>query len=212
MSFNNPEVLFVMAAPAEYGPCLRKTIDPLMIGVGPVEAAVNLTAYLGGLTGGRRLPDLVLSLGSAGSRRLPQTQVFQVSAISYRDMDVSSLGFERGRNPLLDLPVTVDLPYLVSGLPTASLSTGGDMVSGQAYDQIGADMVDMETFAVWRACQKYDIPMIGLRGISDGQSELRELSDWKEYLGVIDEKLCDALKHMEQAIGGWRYHQVLRQQ
>lgn len=208
MLADNPEVLFVMAASAEYGARLQAEIDPLMIGVGPVEAAVNLTAYLAEQAGAGRLPGLVVSLGSAGSRRLPQTEVFQVSSISYRDMDVSALGFERGRNPLLDLPVVVELPDLVAGLPSASLSTGGNMVSGRAYDQIDADMVDMETFAVWRACQKFGIPLIGLRGISDGQSELRHVTDWTEYLGVIDEKLCHALKHLEQAVGGWRHHKV----
>ncbi|WP_247872059.1 5'-methylthioadenosine/S-adenosylhomocysteine nucleosidase [Azospirillum sp. TSO35-2] len=207
--FDNPEVLFVMAAPAEYGAKLQATIDPLMIGVGPVEAAINLTAYLGALAALQRLPDLVVSLGSAGSRRLPQAEIFQVSAISYRDMDVSALGFERGRNPLLNLPVVVELPYAVTGLPSASLSTGGDMVSGQGYDQIDADMVDMETYAVWRACEKFGLPMIGLRGISDGQTELRQVSDWKEYLGVIDEKLCRALKHIERTIGGWQPHKPL---
>lgn len=208
MIFDNPEVLFVMAAPAEYGPRLQEMIDPLMIGMGPIEAAVNLTAYLGELAALQRMPDLVVSLGSAGSRNLPQTEVFQVSAISYRDMDVSALGFEPGRNPLLDLPAVVDLPYVVSGLPAASLSTGGNMVSGQTYDQIEAEMVDMETFAVWRACQRFNVPMIGLRGISDGQSELRHVSDWTEYLGIIDEKLCSALSHMERAVGGWRHHRV----
>lgn len=134
-----------MAAPSEYGANLRTAIDPLMIGVGPVEAAVNLTAYLGGLAALQRLPDLMVSLGSVGSRRLPQAEIFQVSAISYRDMDVSVLGFERGRNPLLDLPAVVELPYAVSGLPSASLSTGGNMVSGHAYDRIDADMVDMRS-------------------------------------------------------------------
>ena len=36
--------LFAMAAEQEYGPALRARIKPVMIGVGPVEAAVNLTA------------------------------------------------------------------------------------------------------------------------------------------------------------------------
>jgi len=205
---STPEVLFVMAAPAEYGPRLRQLIDPLMIGVGPVEAAVNMTAYLGQLAGQGRLPDLVLSLGSAGSRDLAQAEVYQVTAISYRDLDVSALGFERGRNPLLDLPVVVELPHVQPGWPAATLSTGGNMVSGAAYDEISAEMVDMETYAVWRACQKFGLPMIGLRGISDGKTELRHVSDWKEYLGVIDEKLCDAIAHLETSMGGWRYHRV----
>ncbi len=208
MIAENPSVLFVMAAPSEYGPCLRAKITPLMIGVGPVEAAINLMAFLGAQAAADALPDLVISLGSAGSRSLPQTGIFQVLSVSYRDMDVSALGFERGRNPLLDLPATVALPHAVPSLSGASLSTGGNMVSGAAYDQIDADMVDMETFAVWRACQKYGLPMIGLRGISDGQSELRHISDWKEYLHVIDAKLAHTLDEVEAALGGWRHHPV----
>ncbi|TIX63308.1 MAG: 5'-methylthioadenosine/S-adenosylhomocysteine nucleosidase, partial [Mesorhizobium sp.] len=35
------DVLFVMAAQAEYGPHLRKLFTPLMTGVGPVEAGVR---------------------------------------------------------------------------------------------------------------------------------------------------------------------------
>lgn len=206
MPLLNPEVLFVMAAPSEYGANLRAAITPLMVGVGPVEAAINLTAYLGALAARNRLPDLVVSLGSAGSRHLPQAEIFQVSALSYRDLDISVLGFERGRNPLLNLPAVVELPHQIPGLAAASLSTGGNMVSGAAYDQIDADMVDMETYAVWRACEKFGLPLIGLRGISDGQAELRHVADWKEYLGVIDAKLCHALKHVEHSIGGWRPH------
>ena len=40
------DVLFVMAVDAEYGPHLRGRIRPLMTGVGPVEAAVALSAAL----------------------------------------------------------------------------------------------------------------------------------------------------------------------
>lgn len=206
----NPEVLFVMAAPAEYGPCLQRKIAPLMIGIGPVEAAVNLTAYLGKLAENGHLPDLIISLGSAGSRHLPQCAVFQVASISYRDIDVSPLGFERGCNPLLDLPAVIDLPCLAPDLPSASLSTGGNIVSGNDYDKIEADMVDMETFAVWRACQKFKVQMIGLRGISDGKSELQHLADWKDSLGVIDENLCSALDLLEFALGGWREYRVAK--
>ena len=140
-------VLFVMAAQAEYGPALQARITPVMTGIGPVEGAVSLTAALSALAARHELPALVVSLGSAGSRSLVQGEVYQASSVSWRDMDASALGFEKGRTPLLDLPAEVTLVEAVPGLPQARLSTGGNVVSGAAYDAIDADMVDMETIS-----------------------------------------------------------------
>src|SRR5690606_19189279 len=81
-------VLFVMAAEAEYGAALRTLVEPLVTGVGPVEAAAHTAQALA-----REPADLVINLGSAGSCTLPQAEIFQVSALSYRDMDASPLGF-----------------------------------------------------------------------------------------------------------------------
>src|SRR5690606_35776318 len=113
---------------------------------------------------GRR-PALIVSLGSAGSRVLEQTEVYQVASVSYRDMDASALGFAPGITPFLDLPARLDMPLGVPGLKRASLSTGANLVSGVAYDGIDADMVDMETYAHLRAAMHFGIPLIGLRGI-----------------------------------------------
>lgn len=190
-------VLFVMAAEPEYGPALRARIAPLITGVGPVEGAVQLTAALARLP---EPPRLIVSLGSAGSNRLAQAEIYQVGAVAYRDMDASALGFEKGRTPFLDLPARIDLPHRIPGLPTASLSTGANIVSGTAYSGIAEDMVDMETFSHLRAAQHFGIPLVGLRGISDGAAELRELSDWTEYLHVIDEKLAAAVDALEAAL------------
>lgn len=182
-------ILYVMASLSEYGPCLQSKIKPFMLGIGPVEAGVNLAVELGRLFYNKSLPNLVVNLGSAGSKTLPEKEVFQVTSVAYRDMDVSLLGYEKGCTPLLDLPASIDMPLRIPGIKGASLSTGASIISGDAYDWIEADMVDMETFAVWRACQKFSVPMIGLRGISDGVKELGQLSDWEKYLHVIDEKL-----------------------
>lgn len=193
-------ILFVMAAEHEYGRHLRARITPLIVGVGPVEAAVNTAAGLSALMAGGQRPDLVVSLGSAGSRWLEHTGVYQVGSVSYRDMDATALGFEAGQTPFLDLPAVVDLPHRIPGLPAARLSTGADIISGNRYDAIAADMVDMETFAVLRACQKFGLPMIGLRGISDGAAELTRIENWTEYLEVIDAKLASALGALEAAL------------
>ena len=191
-------ILYVMAAEPEYGPHLRARFDPLITGVGPVEAAATVAASLSALGAGR--PDCLVCLGSAGSRLLEQTHVYQVSAVGYRDMDASPLGFEKGRTPFLDLPATLALPVIAEAVPAASLSTGANIVSGAAYDRIDADMVDMETFAVVRAASLFAVPVLGLRGISDGKAELNHIDDWTEYLHVIDEKLAQAVDRLEAAI------------
>jgi adenosylhomocysteine nucleosidase len=194
------KVLFVMAAQAEYGPHLRRRFRPLMTGVGPVEAGVVLGAELGRRQVDGSLPELIVSLGSAGSRALEQTEVYQAVFVSYRDMDASPLGFEKGMTPFLDLPAIVPLTLRVPGVKEASLSTGAAVISGAGYDLIGADMVDMETFAVLRACQIFGIPLIALRGISDGAAELTHVGDWTEYLHVVDEKLAAAVDRLAEAL------------
>ena len=193
-------LLYVMAAEPEYGPHLQERFSPLMTGIGPVEAAVELSRTLERLSHECLLPDLVVSLGSAGSAKLEQGSVHQVSSVSYRDMDASPLGFEKGRTPLLDLPAIVDLPLRIPGVSAASISTGANIISGAAYSLIDSDMVDMESFAILRAVMAFEIPMIGLRGISDGAKELSHLGDWTEYLHVVDENLAKATDKLEAAI------------
>jgi len=200
VDIDGKRLLFVMAADAEYGPHLKARFRPLMTGVGPVEAAVSLTAALSDLNGQARLPHLVVSLGSAGSRTLEQADVYQAVSVSYRDMDASAFGFERGRTPFLDLPAEVPLPFIIPQIPTARVSTGANVVSGSAYEAIDADLVEMETFAVLRACQRFGVPLIGLRGISDGKADVHHIGDWTEYLHVIDERLAEAVDTLKDAI------------
>lgn len=193
-------VLYVMATEHEYGAHLKKLIVPLICGVGPVEAGVNTAAALAALAAKAALPDLVVSLGSAGSRTLDHAGLYQVASISYRDMDATALGFDKGQTPFLDLPIVVEVEPRIPGIPAASIATGASIVSGAAYDGIVADMVDMESFAILRAADRFDVPMIGLRGISDGRADLTGLHDWTEYLHIIDEKLADAIDRLEAAI------------
>jgi len=189
-------VLPVMAAPAEYGEHLRARIDPLMTGVGPVEGAVVLTAALARLEAAGELPDLIVSLGSCGSRVLEHAAVYQASSVAYRDMDASPLGFPKGVTPLLDQPAVLPLRCPIPGVPTATLSTGGNVVSGAAYDAIDAEMVDMETWALVRAAQTFGVPLIALRGVSDGRAELKALEDWTSTLHHVDQNLAAALDRL----------------
>jgi adenosylhomocysteine nucleosidase len=196
------KVLFAMAADAEYGPHLKAIFTPLMTGVGPVEASISLTRALGELSSAGSLPDLVVSLGSAGSRRLQRTEVYQAVSVAYRDMNASAFGFEKGVTPFLDLPATQPLPVRIPGVKEATISTGAAIIAGPAFDGILEDMVDMETYACQRVCQTFGVPLVGLRGISDGDTDVDHIGGWLEYLHIVDEKLADAVQKLEAGIAG----------
>lgn len=198
--------LIVMAAEAEYGAELRARMTPALIGVGPVEAAIGTTLALEACRAAGAMPDLVLSLGSAGSNRLEQGAIYQVACVSYRDMDASPLGFRKGVTPFMEHPPEIALPFRLPGIPAARLSTGANIVSGAAYAGVDADMVDMESFAVLRACQRFDMPLLGLRGVSDGAKDLHHYDDWTALLHHIDadmaailDRLGDLLDRAERA-------------
>lgn len=193
-------VLFVMAAEAEYGPHLQARFKPLMTGIGPVEAGIALGSFLVAAAMRRELPELIVSLGSAGSRNLEQTIIYQATQLSYRDMDATAIGFAKGVTPFLDQPALIDMDYRIAGVPEATLSTGANIVSGADYDSVAADMVDMETFALHRATQMFNVPHIALRGISDGREDIRQVSDWTHFLPVIDQKLAETVDQLENAL------------
>jgi adenosylhomocysteine nucleosidase len=192
-SFGPKTALCVMAAEPEYGPALRTRIRPLITGVGPVEAAAAVAEALAGLQAENALPDLIVSLGSAGSRTLDHARVYRIASVSYRDMDASALGFPNGETPFPRLPAALPLTEGPEGLPTARLATGGSVISGAGYDAVDADMVDMETFAVVRAAARFGVPVIGLRGVSDGRTDLSRLEHWTDALAEVDQALAAAL-------------------
>lgn len=189
-----------MATDHEFGRHLRARIDPLITGVGPIEAGIGTAIRLEQLRAVNKLPSIIVSLGSAGSRRCELGGVYQIASVSWRDMDASPLGFPAGVTPFADHPPVITLPTPLTGVPTATLSTGSDIVVGDRYAAIGTDLVDMETFAVVRASQRFGIPVIGLRGVSDGPGELDGVSGWKELLPLLDERLALVAERLSSTV------------
>ncbi|MEL7229858.1 MAG: 5'-methylthioadenosine/S-adenosylhomocysteine nucleosidase [Pseudomonadota bacterium] len=194
-------VLYVMATKVEYKAALQAAIQPLIIQVGPVEATARLSHWLTA----HGPVDFVVSLGSAGSKRLEQTSVNQASHVSYRDMDASPFGFEKGITPFIDHEPAIACPVIIPGLPAATLGTGASVVAGEGFDAVAEDMVDMESFAVLRVCQLFATQthpchFIGLRGISDGAEPAEGYADWTRYLDIVDQNLAAAVARFEQAL------------
>ncbi len=62
-----------------------------MAGFGPVKAAVRVGVELTQPAVCNALPDLIVCLGSAGSRKLEQVTVDYVTSVLYRNMDSSAV-------------------------------------------------------------------------------------------------------------------------
>ncbi|MEM6603548.1 MAG: 5'-methylthioadenosine/S-adenosylhomocysteine nucleosidase [Pseudomonadota bacterium] len=195
MIINGIRIMTLMAAEAEYGDYMKAAeINPKIIGVGPIEAAFNTTRFIMEAIQADKKPDIIFSVGSAGSNILKRGEIYQIHAVSYRDMDASPFGFKRGVTPFVDYPATFELPILFQDAPKASLSTGAAIIdasgsTGNKFEDISEECVDMESYAVCRAALHFKIPVIGLRGITDGEEQVQGEECWKEYLQVIDQKI-----------------------
>ena len=111
---------------AAYMTSSLRMLMPLMMAMEPnppPPAALAMAVTLDRMAQAGTLPDLVVSLGSAGSRVGMLGEVYQVASVSWRDMDASRLGFTKGVTPLIDHPVDIPLvtPLEIRAL---RLSTG----------------------------------------------------------------------------------------
>ncbi len=99
--------------------------------------------------------------------------------------------------PFCDQPAVVPLTTPLAEVPLATLSTGADVLSGDAYDRLDADLCDMETYAVARTCRRFAVPLAGYRAVSDGPGELTGVSDWTDMLHVVDARLAEVVDLLE---------------
>ena len=186
-------VLFVMATEQEYGPHLQRRITPLITGVGPVEAAAATAAALG-----EPRPAMAAcpTSSSRSARPARARSIMPAStrsaSVAYRDMDASPLGFDKGITPFLDEPAghrryRIACPMFRPrrSRPAARSSRGAGYDGDRCRHGRHGVLRRLPRRRAASAC-----PMIGLRGISDGRSELTGLHDWTEYLHIIDEKLA----------------------
>ena len=62
----------------------------------------------------------------------------------------------------------------------------------------------METYAVLRACESFGVPLVGLRGISDGAEDLHHYDGWAALLPALDAHLAAAVDALAAVIAaGW---------
>ncbi len=160
--------------------------DVLFTGVGKVNAAYALSTHIA-----KNNPQMIINMGTAGSRKHAGGTVINPTQFVQRDMDVTALGFEKYKTPFSDDPVVIEHGQRFEGLDTGVCGSGDDFATGE--EAASFDCVDMEAYALSLICQRGDLPFACLKFISDGADDGADV-DWNESLKTAAKALRKVLE------------------
>lgn len=160
--YTQKDVLVTMALPEEGGLLLQEAgAYVLFTGLGKVNAAYALTKELQ-----RQRPELVLNLGTAGSKLFNQGELVACNRFLQRDMNVSALGFKPYATPFEGVPMVLTHAAIFHHLPQATCGTGDSFETEHKHER--GEVVDMEAYALAKVCWLEKVNFACVKYISDG--------------------------------------------
>jgi adenosylhomocysteine nucleosidase len=195
-------VLVAMALPAEgAGRFEAAGIEVLYTGVGKVNAAISLTRRIARLRREHHGPPLVVNFGTAGSARIPARTLVACRRFVDRDMDVGALGFAPGVTPFDELPAILEFPAVFTQLPEAVCGSG-DWFATTDHG-FTCDVVDMEGYALAKACRIEGAGFACAKYVSDGADENAALH-WKENVAGAADHFVELYRQLVSGSGASR--------
>ena len=147
-------VLIFVALEDEFPAALGAPHDVVYTGVGKVNAALTAAEALQA-----RAPRLAINFGSAGAVTPGLSGLIECGRAVQRDMDLRPLGVPLG-DTYGDAP-----PHHESWGEGPVIGTGDSFAAGAP--ELACDLVDMEAFALARACRRAGVPFRALKFVSD---------------------------------------------
>lgn len=194
--------IVAMALPAEgAGRFEQAGIEVLYTGVGKVNAAIALTRRLEARRHAGDRAITVVNFGTAGSARIPARTLVACRRFVDRDMDVAALGFAPGETPFDPLPPALEFPAYFPELPEATCGSGDSFATlshGPA-----CDVVDMEAYALAKACRTLGAQFACAKYVSDGADE-HAAKHWKENVAGAAEDFLELYRRLLSPPGASR--------
>lgn len=189
MERETSRIVVAMALPAESAGRFEKHgVSVLYTGIGKVNAAIAVTRRLARFRREGHGPPLVVNFGTAGGFGMPPRTLVACRRFIDRDMDVAALGFALGETPLDDLPAVLEFPSCFPELPEAICGTG-DTFATRAQ-RVACDVVDMEAYALAKACRIEGADFACAKYVSDGADE-KAAEHWRENVAGAADAFVD---------------------
>jgi len=174
----NDIVLIAIRAEA---PDLGHMMNLFYTGVGKVNAAMTASEVIT-----KYRPKRIINFGTAGGITVAPG-FYQCTQFVQRDMTCEALGCTPGQTPF-------ETAVHIGNTSGLTCSTGDNFVMNPALT-IPADVVDMEAYAIAKACEKYGVEFVCWKYISD-QANQNAHSDWQQQVAQGQSHYVNKLKEL----------------
>ena len=178
----------ILIALKEEAPNMASWDNVFFTGVGKVNAAITAAKLIE-----RYKPETVFNFGTAGGVSVSHG-IHEIKNFVQRDMMCCELGFGPGQTPF-------EKGNVVSfgDIEDMCCSTGDNFVTDHSKEELVADIVDMESYAIAKACKQADVNFRCFKYISDSADENAN-KDWHETVANGEEHY---IKIYQQIVGGF---------
>lgn len=172
----------VLVAIKEEAPDLAYMMNLFYTGVGKVNAAMVASEVIA-----KYRPQRIINFGTAGSITvLPG--FYQCTQFVQRDMTCTALGCVPGQTPF-------ETDVYLGDSNGLTCSTGDNFVMNPKLE-IPADVVDMEAYAIAKACAKYGVEFVCWKYISDHANQNAH-NDWQQQVAQGQSHYISKLKELQ---------------
>ena len=178
----------ILIALEQEAPTMAKWGNVFFTGVGKVNA---------GITAGRLIekynPKVVWNFGTVGGISV-SSGIHEIKNFVQRDMLCCEMGFDLGQTPFEEEKVI----SFGDSIDDMCCSTGDNFVSDTSVLDIIADVVDMEAYAIAKACKQADVKFKCFKYVSD-QADENASEEWTKTVADGEKYYMNVF---QQIVGG----------
>ena len=175
------DTIILIALPEE-APDLAHMMNLFYTGVGKVNAAIVASEVIA-----KYRPRRIINFGTAGGITV-EPGFYQCTRFVQRDMTCEALGCVPGQTPF-------ETRVHIGNSTGLTCSTGDNFVMNPELE-VPADVVDMEAYAIAKACAKYHVEFECWKYISD-QANHDAHNDWKQQVAQGQSHYISKLKELQ---------------